>query len=504
MHYKVITCIFYVAAVLSGYIPGGVKEESVDNLWSSLSQQVQAQLGRPLPEHPPYDAANPEFLVLLNQLRGADPDLAEKVLDAYVGTSERLPSEVEAAAERRRQRVQRFLLARFVRPDGLRSGRIRLHLRRTLNWIAVTVTVLIILWSLIPRGTRVSAPVPRLIPARPQLTTEPMPRFASPTVTVTPPPPSALSSEPLLIPLAGPPPSVPSTADGPLGSLTRAPGRYVPGYASTTLSVPGAPASTTVQVVVFEAGQSQSSSSSLVVYEREETQVITRQPLIGDHALSGGAADLPRSPVPVVVYDAHAGRESTGSRMVSPGAPDSVDHTAPAALHGQVVEGRLVMPVAVTSMGVVAPAVVEITQGPWRGELLLGQATRSPEGLVLMQFNARIVTDGKEYPFRGAAYDVTAGRFGMAGQVSTIMPGASAALLAATMQTTSDYFKARAYQQRATTVDGFPPPTPGTPNIWDGLAAAVARAFAPITPPTTGPTVVTRLENGQTVTVLVM
>jgi hypothetical protein len=171
---------------------------------------------------------------------------------------------------------------------------------------------------------------------------------------------------------------------------------------------------------------------------------------------------------------------------------------------GQLLEAKLATPVAVTSSGAATPALAEVAQGPLRGAVLLGQATRSPDGLVLIQFSALLIEDGKQQPFRGAAFDAAVGRMGVPGQVSTMMPGAASALLEATMQATSDYFKARAQQQQVTITNGFLAITQGPPSFWDGFAASVARALAPSPQATSGPTVVTRLERGETIAVLVM
>jgi hypothetical protein len=474
----------------------------VDNLWGSLSQRVEAQLGRPLPEHPPDDVADPEFLTLLNQLRQTDPDLAEEVINAYTGTSERLPSEAEAASERRRQRVHRHLFSRFLRPDGLRTGRVRLNLRKTLNWIAAAVAVFVIIWSLIPKSARVSAPARRAAPAASQTVTQPAPS-AAPTVSTSPTPSPALSPIPPSAPRAGAP-TTPPLEFSPPGFPQSVPDADWPGVGAPPPPLPGVPMTTASQVVVFEASRAQQEPTSPVVYQREESQASAQQSQVAMHTSPNGAAST-QSPGLVVVYDASAAKGSAGTPVMAP--PVSEPSAQAAALptqRGQLLEVRLVAPVAVTSSGGVTPALVEIAQGPLQGALLVGQATRSPEGLVLIQFNTLIAKDGKEQPFRGAAYDAQVGRLGVAGQVSTMMPGTASALLAATMQSVSDYFKARAQKQQVTVTNGFLTITQGTPSLWDGLAAAIARAFAPSAQSTTGPTVVARLERGQTITVLVM
>ncbi len=454
----------------------------MDSLWSSLSQRVQVKLGRPLPEHPPDDAADPEFLTLLSQLRYVDPDLAEEVISAYTGTSEQLPSEAEAAAERRRQRVHRHLFERFFRPDGLRTGRTRLNLRKTLNWIAAAVALLIITWSLIPKSTHVSIPASRLAPAMSQTKTQPSPHAGTPAV-----PPSPGSSAALLPKLRSTPPT---EMQPPAPSLTISPPRFPPpapgeftGPLMLPPPLPGGPAATSTQVVVFEANNSQAASSSPVVYQRKESE-----------ASAQGSQ--------IVVY---ASPDRTATTTQSPPTPEtSARAAAPAVPRGQLLEAKLVTPVTVISSGGATPALAEIVAGPLQGALLFGQATRSPEGLVLIQFSALVSKDGKEQPFRGGAYGAEVGRMGVAGQVSTMMPGAASALQAATLQAVSNYMTARVQQQQVTITNGFLTITQGMPSFWDGLAAAVARAFAPSTQATTGPTVVTRLERGQAITVLVI
>ena len=454
----------------------------MDHVWSSLSQRVKAQLGRPLPELPPGDPVDPAFLALLNHIRQADPDLAEDVINAYTGTVERLPSEAEAAAERQRKRVHRQLFARFVRPDGLRTGRVRLNLRKTINWIAVGVALFIVIWSVTPKPAHVSTPAPHALWPTSHAVAQTSSRSAVPTNS-SPSPSSALSLKPRSprtagpgVPLltVGPPPA----SDGNSGLVPMPP------------RMPGLSTMTATPVIVFEASQVQpeatSSAPQVVVFASQDGAVSTQ------------------SPAPVVVYEASATR-SVGNPAVPPAAPDTSAQTAAESVsRGELLEATLATPVAVTSSGGVTPALAEIAQGPLRGTVLVGQATRSPEGLVLIQFNMLIANGGKEQPFRAAAYDAQVGRLGVGGQVGTMMPGAASALLGATMQSVSDYFKARAQQQQVTITNGFLAIAQGTPSFWDGLASAVARAFAPNAQSTSGPTVVTRLERGQTITVLIM
>ncbi len=460
----------------------------MDNVWSSLSQRVEARLGRPLPELPPDDPADPDFLALLNQLRQADPDLAEEVINAYTGTAERLPSEAEAAAERRRQNVHRHLVERFVRPDGLRTGRVRLNLRKTINWIAAAVALFIIIWSIIPKTARRSTPGPRVPPATSQAAARMSSGSAAPTAPSSPALFSTLSPGPPPPPHAGP--GVPLLTVSPPRFPPASPDDNLPGLVATPPPVSARSTMATTRVIVFEASQPQSGSTSPLVYQREASQA---------------TAQLLQSPAPVVVYDASATQASVGNPVIPPAAPDTSTHaTASAVSRGQVLEVTLVTPVVVASSGGATPALAEIAQGPLQGAVLVGQATRSPEGLVLIQFSMLIAKDGKEQPFRAVAYDAQVGRLGVGGQVSTMMPGAASALLGATMQSVSDYFKAHAQQQQVTITNGFLAITQGTPSLWDGLAAAVARAFAPSAQSTTGPTVVTRLERDQAITVLIM
>lgn len=479
----------------------------MDNLWSALSRRVEAKLGRPLPDPPPDDVANPEFLTLLSHLRQADPDLAEEVINVYTGTSERLPSEAEAAAERSRQRVRRRLFARFFRPDGLRSGRVRLSLRKTLNWIAAAVVISIMIWSLVPKSARVSTRPPRVAPAASQTLTRPASPPPAPATRPSTPPAPALSPEPPAIAPSTRVPPPPALTIDPPGFPPPALDSYPAAPYSAPPSLPGAvPAMPKEQVVVFEASRSQRGDVSPVVYEREEAQAGAQQPLVVVMEPQAGAASQ-ATPGPVIVYDASAAQASQPGNPtgVPPAVPDpSAQAAAPMVQRGQLVEVRLVTPVAVASTGGATPALAEIAQGPAQGALLIGQATRSPDGLVLIQFTALIPKGGREQPFRGTAYDPRVGRFGVPGQVSTMMPGAASALLAATLQSVSDYFRARAQQQQVTITNGFLTITQGTPSLWDGLAAAIARAFAPGSQSTAGPTVVTRLERGQLITVLVI
>ncbi len=473
----------------------------MDNLWASLSQRVEAELGRPLPKLPPDDPDAPEFLALLNQLRHVHPDLAEAVINAYTGTAEPLPSEVEAAAERRRQRVHRRLLERFVRPDGLRTGRVRVNLRKVINWVVAGAAVFAILWSLVPKSTPVGAPARRVRP--------PVSRGVTYVNS-----PSAVSARPSPSPALSfrAPASRPASMLA-IQSLTVAPLRgrspALDGNAPRRISSPSpllrAVAVTTTPAVVFEANQAPLGSTSPLVYQRESAQERPQHLQITAHVPPDGISAT-QSPAPVVVYDAGGAQTSPRSPIpaLSAAANASTETAASAASRGQLLEGRLVTPVAVTSARGATPALVEIAQGPLQGAVLLGQATRSPEGLVLIQFNALIAKDGKELSFRGAAYDADVGRLGVDGQTSTMLPGAASALLAATMQSISNFFKTRAQPQQVTITNGSLAITQGMPSFWDGLAAAVAQAFPSGAEATTGPTLVTRLERGQPITVLVL
>jgi hypothetical protein len=88
----------------------------------------------------------------------------------------------------------------------------------------------------------------------------------------------------------------------------------------------------------------------------------------------------------------------------------------------------------------------------------------------------------------------------MDGQTTTMMPDASSALLSATMQSVGDYFTARARQAQITTARD----APGVSSVWDGLASALTRAFVPSPEVPAGPIIVTRLDRGQDVTILVL
>ena len=221
--------------------------------------------------------ADPGFLVLLNQLRQTDPDLAEAVINAYTGTCERLPSEAEAAAERQRQRMRQHFFKRFFRPDGLRTGRMRLNIRKIFNWIGATVALFIIVWSLIPKSSPVNSPASRVAQATSQAASQPRPPSTLSTIKSSSAPSTALSPEPPPIPLtrrpsprlltAAPPPGFPPPAR-----------RDSIGPVATPFSGPGGVLTPITRVIVFEANQPQPASFSPVVYQREASQATAQQP----------------------------------------------------------------------------------------------------------------------------------------------------------------------------------------------------------------------------------
>src|SRR5439155_966512 len=103
---------------------------------------------------------------------------------------------------------------------------------------------------------------------------------------------------------------------------------------------------------------------------------------------------------PVVVYDASATQASVGSSVMPPAASDtSAQAAAGAVSRGELLEATLATPVAVTSSGGATPALAEIGQGPLEGAGLVGQATRSPEGIRVIEFNMLIAKDVKDTPF---------------------------------------------------------------------------------------------------------
>ncbi|HEX9533418.1 MAG TPA: hypothetical protein VGA58_11685 [bacterium] len=447
----------------------------MDESWSALSQRVKAKVGQPLPDLLPGDPATPEFLELLTRLRKTDPDLAETVINTYTGTAEPLPSEVEASAERRRQRLHQRLLARFVRPDGLRTGRVRLNLRKTINYGIAAAAILLIIWSLVPKSPQRDRMTRRGNATSSQNGRQEI--LPSWTLSTSPSPPRAPRSTPSLS--VGAPDAAALTISRPgitsssvIPTASRASNSHVPARGVAPVITP--------PVVVFEISnqQGQSAPSAGGRSESDSTQ---------------------RQSVPVIIYDSGS-TLATGSQL--PRSLSSGATTQPAVLtvsRGQLLEGKLVTPAVVSSSRGSTPTLVEITQGALQGGVLLGQATRSPDGLVLIQFNGLIGLDGREHPFRGAAYDPGAGSVGIHGQTTTMMPEVSSALLAATMQSVGDYFTARARQPQVTTAGGQQGPT-----LWDGLASAVTRAFAPSSEAPPGPTVVTRLDRGQIVTILVL
>ena len=450
----------------------------MDESWNALSQRVKGTLGQALPDQPPGDPTTPEFLDLLTRLRQADPDLAEIVINAYTGTVEPLPSEVEAAAERRRQRLYQRLLARFVRPDGLRTGRVRLNLKKTINYSVAAVAILLIIWSLVPKSTRQEraarrghsgalqneqqAILPSLTPSTSSSSRAPRPR------------PSLSIGTPEAPPLAVSRPGI--ATSGLTAKAARAPNSPLPARAAMPVIAP---------VVVFEASNQRGQSAPSAEGRSE-----------------GASTQQQRGPV--IVYDSN-GTQAAGSQLPrAPSTPNATTQLGTTAVsRGQLLEGKLVTPAVVSSSRGTTPTLVEITQGSLQGTVLLGQATRSSEGLVLIQFNGLIAPDGREHAFRGAAYDPELGSVGIRGQTTTMMPDASSALLAATMQSVGDYFTARARQPQVTLPGGGPGGQQG-PSLWDGLASAVARAFAPSSDVPPGPAVVTRLDRGHIVTILVL
>lgn len=467
----------------------------MDDTWSNLSRRVHARIGRPLPDRP--DTADPQFLRLLSDLRRADALLAEEVINEFTGTDQRLPSEEEAEAERRRQRVRTRLFARFFRPDGLRTGRVRFNLRKTLHWVGALIAIVIIIWSAIPKSGNVSAP-----PVSVQATASGRVRASAPV----PPSGSSRTNRPGL-PMQPPvQPRAPMLPPVPVPPPPMLPDNFPPnpppgstGVAVPDITLPGE--SVMRSVIVYEAS---AAVGSPVVYERNAGNqlagVLARGPGAGEDLANPPQA---RSPG-VIVYDAVSAQAS----IVSPPPPATnrtpADASVPVAGRGQLLQATLVTPVAVSSVSGPSPVLAEITQGPLEGAVLLGQAVRTPGGLVGIQFAALITRNGREQPFHGVAYDAAVGRTGIAGQASTMMPGAASELVAATMQAASDYFRARAQQQQVTLTNGFLTITQGVPTFWDSLAATIVKAFTPTTSSTAGPTVVTRLERGQAITVMVI
>lgn len=434
----------------------------MDDSWHDLSRRVQAKLGQPLPTPPPRDPATPEFLELLSRLRKADPDLAEAVISSYTGTVDPLPSEAEAAAERRRQRLVRWLFARFVRPDGLRTGRARLNLRRVFRYAAAAVAILLIIWSLAPKTPRAS-----------QVRNE-----SSSALRVVR---SSASSPPLLSPS-----SSMTTARAQSSALRRL-DPVLPLTNSHATRSPGSPPT--------GKHEKQLMALPIVLFDASSLQEKVSPPAVTPLS----AASSQQQPVAVIVYEfgspSAAGVHPINSYS-SPTGPITLP--PPAFARGQLLQGKLVTPVIVSSSRGPAPALVQLAQGSVQGTVLLGQATRSPDGRVLISFTELIDSDGKAHLFKGVAYDQESGRVGIGGQTTTMMPDAASALLSAALQSVGDYLTLRPRQGSAV------PGSPGVSSAWDAFASRVARAFAPSTEATNGPTVVTRVDRDQDVTILVL
>lgn len=468
----------------------------MNDVWSTLSQRVHERIGSPLPEQP--DAADPQFLRLLSELRRADALLAEEVINAFTGTDQRLPSEQEAEVERRRQNVRTRLFARFFRPDGLRTGRVRFNLRKTVHWVGALVAIVIVVWSAIPKSGDVSPTPPR---AQATASNPARGSIAAPAPGADRTDGTRLSMQPPIPPQATPPP----LPQMPLPVMP--PGDFSPPAEAfpTGAPYPGVtpPDPVATKVIVFEASAA-AADASPVVYERTTAGQPAGVPPQAA-SVSGDLVGLPQgSAAAVIVYDAQAARAPTITPPPGTSSGTTADSSAQAPRSGQLLEAALVTPVTVSSAGTPTPALVEITAGPLQGAVMFGQAMRTADGLIGMQFTKLITKSGQEQPFNAVAYDAAVGRTGIAGQVSTMMPGAASAVAAATIQAASDYFTARAKQQQVTVTNGFLTITQGTPAFWDSLVATLAKAFTPTTSSTAGPTVVTRLERGRTITVMVM
>jgi hypothetical protein len=467
----------------------------MDDAWTALSHRVQRVLGRPLPEHP--DVSDPAFLELLGRLRQADPPLGQEVVDVITGTDARLPSEEEAAAEARRSRVRAKLLDRFFRPDALRTGRRRFNLRKTLNWATAAAAVAIVVWSVIPKSARVPVPTPaveRPGPHQMQPAPQPTAPHPSPAIPLGPPPAAAPPAPiPRLPDLNTAPLGFPPPADAPAAGVPMPPGL---GEASVSPAVSGpvvyrASAEAAASPVAYQAPPQEQVPSGAVVYA-----------VAAAHASGPPTADGALGPSSSTIIYQQSPPAQTSSGAVAGAALAPPQPALPR--RGEILEARLITPVAVSTAWGPAPVLAEVTRGGPDGAVLFGQATLATDGVVHIQFSTLITSDGRERPFAGVAYDRGIGRVGIGGRVGTMMPGAAAATMSSTLQAASDYFAARARAQQVTITNGWLTITQGTPSFWDTLAGAVARAFAPQAGRTTGPAVVTRLDRGLAVAVMVM
>jgi hypothetical protein len=479
----------------------------MDEQWEALSRRVQAILGKPLPKSP--SLSDPEFARILGQIADRDPDLAESIVSFLSGTSERLPSEEEAEAERARERVRSTIIGRFFREDALRTGGRRFNLRKVINWVVGVAVVLFLVWSAIPKSPRVPHEgIKTTPPQQVEQQTAPATKGEAASTAGTQTTPSGSSQLP-----------VPQPKAQEAGLLPNVFQRFPPvpeeqGGKGTATAVSGSSfqVPSSGGAIMYEAQPTQGGGSPVVFSgaERSEAgiQVISTASGSGEPT----AAAPQEQARNVVVFEigkpeASAASGQTSSQAVVSQAPAPSPQTGTAApatpRKGQILRASLVVPVAVSPTWGAVPVIAEVAEGDLKGSTLFGQAVQTNDALVSITFSSLVTPDGRETPFSGVAYDPQVGRTAISGKVTTMMPGAASSIVGSVLQAASDYFNAKARSQQVTITNGWLTITQGSISFWDALAASLAKAFSPSVRQTTGPTVVTMLERGRTISVLV-
>ncbi len=520
-----------------------------DRVWEELSRRVEALVGSPLP--PKEAFSSPGFDALLRAVRERDPGLWRQILDAITGPDVRLPVEEEARSDEIRERVRRRLIGPFLRPDALRTGMTRLDRRKAVSYAMIGLTAVALVWSAVgPR--RVSAPAPQVMP---QIAGQGVAGVERQVRPAAPPGPGQAGTRPAAeepvprLPVQEPPAERrPMRASGQVqaGFLLPPPAAEVP--AAPPAVPPGAgtaprPVTATgmSDPVVFRS-ESDGKATSPLVFRREREGEEGRGETVhgaGTREAAGardevvvyraGAHKAAGSQGGAVVYRAAAAAESRQGAAVivagrkpetgeaaRPGPQEGTGSGSPEAgtarssqeipefRLGQVLQAKLVLPVSVSPAWGPVPVVAEIADGKHKGLLLWGQARMGRDGSIEIGFTQLITTDGKTYPFNGVAYDASAGRPGVQGQVQTVMPSAMQSLLNTTLQAASEYFKAKVESKTVTITNGFVTIRQKEPSFFDVFSKSLAEAVSPVTRQVTGPTVVARLPAGAVIGVIVM
>lgn len=484
--------------------------QASDETWLRLQQRVAQQLGIVLPGREAL--GTPGFDAAMRVVRERDPALWREILDELCGPDTRLPVEQEALEAERRERFRARLLGPFLRADRLRTGVKRLNVRRIVNAAAAAVILFGVLWTL-TGGQRTSPPAIGTSVQQPQPAPRPQP---APTAAPAPVGRPAPSPQPAASPLPpAPPPAEAGLVLPPaIPSLPQLPAT------APTVAAPSQPAGGQ-GAVVFRAEAT--GGTSPVVFRRDQaaedretgstaapaSTVVFRA---GGSGAGGSPSGLP-SDTPVVFRVGSTGTAAgQGPLTPAPPAPSPAPEQPPPhpaaspspgpRFHlGQVLQVKLALPVSVSPAWGAVPVVAELVGGPHAGALLWGQARMARDGSVEMGFT-QLIVEGRMLPFSGMAYDATAGKPGVSGQVETVLPGAAQTLLGGALQAASEYFKARVNARTVTITNGWVTIQQQEPSFWDVYSKMLAEAMTPATQ-ATGPTVVVRLPAGAVISVIV-